>query len=156
MEAHNNSLASLPFSCLCLWWGRLSWGVRVEMKYHVINSRIPPPPLPPSRSSCFIFVCRAKRTSVRLPLQRMAEHPPFLKIGCAERGLKIDPPLITVSLKYLSATATFKHHSLSWGFYNPYHIPVLVMEIPTICLTCFEFILFPLHGHTLFISLFQF
>ena len=50
------------------------------MKDHVINSRIPPP-LPPA----LIFVCRAKRTSVRLPSQRAAEHPPSLKIGCAEK-----------------------------------------------------------------------
>lgn len=87
----------------------------------------------------------------------MAEHPPFLKIGCAERGLKIDPPLITVSLKYLSATATFKHHSPSQGFYNPYHIPVIVMEIPTISRTYFKFTLplFSLHGCTQFISLFS-
>lgn len=57
--------------------------------------------LSPPAHSALVLVCRAKRTSVRLPVQRMPEHPPFLKIGRAERGLKIDPPLITVSLKYL-------------------------------------------------------
>lgn len=96
--------------------------------------------IPHSAHPTLIFVCRTKLTSVCLPLERMAEHPPFLKIGCAERGLKIDPPLITVSLKYLSATATFKHHSRSLGFYNPYTISVLVMVIPTISFICFGFI----------------
>lgn len=62
---------------------------RGEMKYHVISSRIPPPL---SSHPALIFVCRSKRTSVRLLVQRMSEHPPFLKIGCAERGLKIDLP----------------------------------------------------------------
>lgn len=110
------------------------------MKCHVINSRIPPPLFFSPSHPALIFVCRAKRTSVCLPVQRMSAHPPFLKIGCAERGLKIDPPLITVSLKYLWATTTFKHYSLLVGFYNPHHIPVFVMEIPTIRLTYFEFI----------------
>lgn len=58
---------------------------------------------------------------------------PLLKIGYAEKPLKIDPPLITVCLKYLSARATFKHYSLSLGFY-------IAMEIPK---SCSEFILLP-------------
>lgn len=72
---------------------------------------------------------------------------PLLKIGYAEKLLKIDPPLITVCLKYLSARATFKHFSLSLGFY-------IAMEIPK---SCTEFILlsFSLHGHIQFTSLFQ-
>lgn len=106
-----------------------------------------------SRSSCSHLCLQSKANESAPPF---TEHPPFLKIGCAKRGLKIDPPLITVSLKYLSASATFKHHSLLLGFYNPYRIPVLVMEIPTISLTCFEFILFSQLGRTLCISLFQF
>lgn len=72
---------------------------------------------------------------------------PLLKIGYAEKPLKIDPPLITVCLKYLSARATFKHYSLSLGFY-------IAMENPK---SCSEFILlsFSLHGHIQFTSLFQ-
>lgn len=112
-----------------MWWGMLKWGETGDEHDHVINSRIPHT-IPPLAHTAFIFVCRAKWTSVRLPLQRMAQHPAFLKIGCAERRLKIDPPLITVPLKYLSAQATFKHCSLSLVFYNPYHILVPVMEIP--------------------------
>ena len=120
----NRALIKSRSSCLpvCMWCDCCR-EKRMEMKYHVINSWIPPPPSSPAHPA-IIFVCRAKRTSVRLHVQRMSSHPPFLEIDCAERGLKIDPPLITVSLKYLRATATIKRHSLSLGFYNPYRVPV--------------------------------
>ncbi len=129
MEARNNNSLASPLPLFVHVMGKAV--VRREWRWNIMWSTAESLLLflPPAHAA-LIFVCRAKRTSVRLPLRRMAEHPPFLKIGCTERRLKIDLPLITVSLKYFSATATFKHHSLSRGFYNPYHIPVLVMEIP--------------------------
>lgn len=87
---------------------------RGEMKYHVINSRIPPPL---SSHPALIFVCRSKRTSVRLLVQRMSEHPPFLKIGCAERGLKIDPPPInSVSEIFMSHSHLLSTTAYHYGF----------------------------------------
>lgn len=81
-----------------------------------------------SRSYCFYLCLQSQVNKCAPPFTENGTAPS--QIGCAERRLKIDPPLITVPLKYLSAQATFKHCSLSLGFYNPYHIPVPVMEIP--------------------------
>lgn len=100
--------------------------VRIQWRWTiVINSRNP------SSSSCS-HLCRQNEANKCAHVERAAEHPPFLKIGCAERRLKIGPPLITASLKYLSAAATFKHCSLLLGFYSHYHLFVLIMEIPRI------------------------
>lgn len=117
MEAHNSdSLASPVRACD---GGMLSWGESGDER-SCDQRQNPSSSSSSSRSSCTHLCLQSEANKCAPPfLQRTAEHPPFLKIGCAERGLKIDPPLITVSLKYLSATATFKHHSLSLGFYNP-------------------------------------
>lgn len=67
--------------------------------------------IPPLACTAFIFVCRAKLTSVRLPLQRTAEQPAFLKIGCAERPqnrstINYSPSEIFISQRYLQTPVT--------------------------------------------------
>lgn len=53
------------------------------------------------------------------------------------------------SINYSLSEIFISHsHSLSPGFYNPRHIPALVMEIPLVSLTCFELILLILSTRT--------
>lgn len=116
----SKQLPSFPASPVCLCDGGCCHEERVEIKYHVINSRIPPP-LPPPALPSLIFVCRAKRTSVHLPLRRIAEHPPLLKIGCSERGLRID------SINYSLYEIFISHSHLQ----TPLTITRVLQHIPT-------------------------
>lgn len=75
-----------------------------------MNSRMPRL-IPPLARTAFISVCRAKLTSVRLPLQRAAEQPAFLKIGCAGRpqnrpSINYSPSEIFISQSYLQTPVT--------------------------------------------------
>lgn len=74
---------------------------------------------PSSSSSFFLWLALLLSLSVEPSerAQRMAGRASkILEIGCAEKRLEIDPPLITVCLKYLSARAPFKH-TVSQGFF---------------------------------------
>lgn len=108
--------SSSSFTCARTWWRIPGWGEAGDECDHMINSTIPPPPPPallPLDRVAFIFVRGAERTSAE---NGRARQQPLLEIGCAEKRLEIDPPLITVCLKYLSARAPFKH-TVSQGFF---------------------------------------
>lgn len=85
------------FPCWCLWWGNAV--VRREWRWNIMWSAADSLLL---LSSCSHLCLQNRANKCVCLLQRMAEHPPFLKIGCAERRLKIDPPLITVSEIFIS------------------------------------------------------
>lgn len=103
MEVQNiNSSASLlpcfPASRWCVWWGNAV--TRREWRWNIMWSAADSVLIPLILLSS-LSAERSEQVWLCL-LQRMAEHPPFLKIGCAERVLKIDPPLITVSEIFIS------------------------------------------------------